>query len=135
MHLNSYSNCCVLSKRGFVGCGGVIRLHVLQTTTSIKHDLCLEALTSHSNELRLFWAMAFPPLWLLLTAVGTVLNLFTFDVAWNRDSNPSPKRQKYDKFSVPFPYLPSALVSQVEFYPGIAVLSILLCLLSLHHQH
>ncbi len=50
-------------------------------------DLCLEVLTVHCTELRLFWAKVFHLLILLMhasdkAAVGITFNVFSYDVVW-----------------------------------------------------
>ncbi len=49
------------------------------------HDLCLEVLTVHGNELRLFWGQGILPTRTInvahLTAQGTTVNVFSYDDA------------------------------------------------------
>ena len=58
--------------------------HSRQPSLSL-HDLCLEFLTVHGNEMRLFWAKVFPIFILLMpdiAAVRKTFNVFSYDVVW-----------------------------------------------------
>ncbi len=60
------------------------------------HDLCLEVLTLHYNELRLFVAITLLLLLILLydiASVGPSFNIFSYNDIWERASNSSPFRK------------------------------------------
>ena len=56
----------------------------------------------YGNELRLFWAKEFPILLTIyaahmnIAAVGTIINVFSYDIVSGKDKKLSPSRQRAD---------------------------------------
>ena len=82
----------------------VICSYVLQTTNTliVGPQIVLEVLTVYGNELRLFLAKEFPILLTIyaahmhIAAVGTIINVFSYDMVSGQDKNLSPYRQRAD---------------------------------------
>ena len=86
-----------------LSCPNNTRYKVNSQPTLWLHEVCLEVLTVHGNELRLIWAKAFPLLCRAsdIAAVEIIFDDFSYDAVLFRDSNlPPPSWRRADALRV-----------------------------------